>query len=519
MGEEWAFILDEKEIEEKVPVTAKVGKRTVMLYKTGTKIYAVSGKCPHYGAPLHKGVARKGTVICPWHHARFDIETGRLIAPPALKDLEYYDVKVEKSKVWVRKAVRPKPEKAAGTENKLFAIVGAGAAGTACAVTLRREGFGGRVVLITKEDDLPYDRPNLSKDYLAGDAGPEWIPLGSPDYFKGLDIELMTKRSVTGIDIEKRAVRFEEGETLQYDGLLLCTGSIPRKPDMPGTDLEGFYLLRSFSDARRIRRKLEERSSGKSASVVLGASFIGLEVAQALRHRGVEVHVVAPDKVPMERVFGARVGEFLRELHARQEVVFHLGTTAKAIEGSGKVSGVVLADGEKIPADIVIAGIGVVPAVDFLEKAPLVSNSAVGVNTRLETVVKGIFAAGDIALITDPATGESRRVEHWAEAERQGQHAARSMMGSGAEYREAPFFWTKQYDTALRYVGYARQYDKIVYRGDVESGNFIAGYYNNGTLRAAAGIGRGKEMILLGELLREGTDVPEELLRDENRSL
>jgi NADPH-dependent 2,4-dienoyl-CoA reductase/sulfur reductase-like enzyme/nitrite reductase/ring-hydroxylating ferredoxin subunit len=519
MGDEWEASLEENELVEGVPVTAKVGKRTVLFLRTGEKIYAVSGKCPHYGAPLHKGVIRGGTITCPWHHARFDIETGRLIAPPALKDLVYFDVKLEGGRVWVRKADTAKPSTAAGTEEKTFVIVGAGASGNSCAVTLRQEGFGGRIVMITREEDLPYDRPNLSKDFLSGEAGPEWIPLERQEYYDELGIEIMKRSTVTGIDIEGRIVQIEGNRPLLYDSLLLCTGSIPRLPDIPGTDLNGFHLLRSFADAREIERDLAERDASSYSAVVLGASFIGLEVAQALLHRGIEVHVVAPESIPMERVFGSRVGELLKTVHEQHGVRFHLGETAQAIEGKKRVSGVTLSSRDTIPADLVVAGIGVMPAVDFLEGTPLLQGGGIPVDTHLESGVKGIFAAGDIALVPDPLTGEKRRVEHWVEAERQGQHAARSMMGIRSDYREIPFFWTKQYDTSLKYVGYTKQFDKIVYRGEFQSSDFIAGYYYRGILRAVAGIGREKEIILLEGLLRERRDIPESMLRDENSDL
>jgi NADPH-dependent 2,4-dienoyl-CoA reductase/sulfur reductase-like enzyme len=221
----------------------------------------------------------------------------------------------------------------------------------------------------------------------------------------------------------------------------------------------------------------------------------------------------------MERIVGSRVGSLMKNLHEQHGVRFHLGTVAETIEGKGRVGEVVLSNGEKIHAGLVIAGIGVVPAVGFLEGTPLLEEGAVPVDTHLETGVKGVFAAGDIALVPDPSTAERRRVEHWAEAQRQGQHAARSMMGILSDYREVPFFWTKQYDTSLKYVGYVKKYDKIVYRGDVEGGNFIAGYYKGGRLRAAAGMGRGKETIILGELLRDRRDVPENILGNEEKSL
>ncbi|MFB0546165.1 MAG: FAD-dependent oxidoreductase [Anaerolineae bacterium] len=512
---QWRKVMEEKDLKEGVPVSAKADGDNVLLVRLRDRICACGSKCTHYGGPLSDGLLSDHIITCPWHNARFDVTTGKMVAAPALNDLARYAVKVENGQVYVGRAERPRFPKPSGEDRRTFLIVAAGAAGNAAAETLRREGFAGRILLITAEAEGPYDRPNLSKDFLAGKARPEWIPLRSEQFYAEQRIELLTNRRVTALDPGDRSVTFANGERLNFDRLLLATGGFPRRLTIPGTDLEGCFLLRSLADAEAIVAAVQEAER----ALVVGASFIGMEVAASLTERGLEVHVVAPGQVPMMRVFGERVGRRLQRLHEEKGVLFHLGNTPKEILGQKRVQAVVLSDESRIATDVVVAGIGIIPAVDYLQNTGLLHNGAVPVDGRLQTKARGIFAAGDIAIVPDRRTGEARRVEHWVVAERQGQHAARAMLGSDAPYDEVPFFWTKQYDASLKYVGFARNYDRIAYRGDVEEGTFLAGYYQNGVLKAAATLGRSREIIALGEILKAGIMISPDQFQDEGTDL
>ncbi|MFP4055992.1 MAG: FAD-dependent oxidoreductase [Candidatus Brocadiia bacterium] len=506
--QEWTKVAKLADLEDGVPISVEVGKATVLLVKRGDSIHACGGECTHYGAPLAEGVLRDRVVTCPWHNARLDVTTGEMVSPPALDPVARYEVKAEDGEVFVGPSAKARFPKPREEDGRTFVIVGGGAAGNAAAETLRREGFAGRVVLITREADGPYDRPNLSKEYLAGEAKPEWIPLRSEKFYANRNIELMTETTVTGLDLEAKAVELAGAQPLAFDRLLLATGATPRRLDIPGDDLDGVFLLRSLADARGLVGAAERASK----AVVLGASFIAMEVASSLRKREVEVCVVAPEEVPMARVFGPRVGRRIQALHESHGVAFRLGHTAREFAGEGAVQAVVLDDGTRLEADLVVVGIGVSPVVDYLEGTGLVEDGAVPVDGRLQTRAEGVFAAGDIARVPHPRTGEPQRIEHWVVAERQGQHAARAMLGSDAAYDEVPFFWTKQYDASVKYAGHATRPDRIVYRGDVTGGSFLAGYYEQGTLKAAASLGMAKEIILLGEVLKAGrSPSPEEL--------
>ena len=502
--QEWTFVANEDELTEQEPISVKVGKKTVMVVRINGELHACGGKCSHYGGPLKKGLIRGDTVTCPWHTARFDVKSGDMEATPALSNVGCHHLKVEDGKVYVGEAKEgPAPGGKTGDDDRTIVIVGGGAAGNAAAETLRREGFGGRVVLITREADRPYDRPSLSKEFLSGEAPAKWIPLHSPDFYEKRDIELMIEREVVRLCPGRDALEFKDGEELEYDMVLLATGSFPRTLDLDGIDLRGFFLLRSFQDGRDLAELAEDATS----AVVLGAGFIGMEVASALTERGVEVHVAAPEAVPMSRAFGEDIGGWLQELHEQHGVHFHMGNTAGLIRGDGQVEEVVLSDGANISADIVVAGLGANPAVEWLAGAGLVEAGAVPVDEHLRTKVPNVYAAGDIARVPSPLTGKSHRIEHWVVAERQGQHAARAMMGSEQPYREVPFFWTMQFETPLKYTGYPTDWDQMAVRGDVSEGDFLAGYYTDGRLTAVAASGRTKSFIACGELLKACSNI------------
>jgi NADPH-dependent 2,4-dienoyl-CoA reductase/sulfur reductase-like enzyme/nitrite reductase/ring-hydroxylating ferredoxin subunit len=507
----WEEAIREEKLQIDVPVAVKIGKKTVLLLRTKDGIHAIGGKCPHYGAPLAEGVVLDHVLTCPWHNARFEVASGEVKSPPAPDDLTLYSVKVENGVVYVKKtepeSTQEKRKQSAGggkgRKEEVFVIIGAGAAGSTAATTLRREGFGGRIILLTEEEELPYDRPNLSKDYLAGELKREWMPLRPAAFYGEMEIEILRNYKVVGVELDQKKVTLAHETQMRYDRVLVATGGIPRTPSIPGTDYEAFFLLRSFADADNILSYLGRAQR----AVIIGSGFIGLETAASLTRRGLRVDLVSPEHVPMARVFGTHIGNRIRAEHEKNGVRFHLGVAVEEIVKKGPSARVLLSDQKSIETDLIIAGIGVVPAVGFLQSSGLVESGAIPVNGFLQSKNEDLFAAGDVAIVPDSITGELRRIEHWVEALRQGQHAARSMMGRKSDYSEVPFFWTHQFDMEIRYTGYAKNPDRIVRRGEKDSDSFTIGFYESGRLKAAAGIGRDREMILLGEILKAGINV------------
>jgi NADPH-dependent 2,4-dienoyl-CoA reductase/sulfur reductase-like enzyme len=367
-------------------------------------------------------------------------------------------------------------------------IVGGGAAGFAATEMLRRQRFQGDVVMLSDDDAPPVDRPNLSKDYLAGNAPEEWVPLRDDSYYAEQGIDLQLKTNVAHIDASAREVVLENGSKVAYDRLLLATGAEPVRLSLPGMDLPHVFTLRTLSDCRAIIA----RAATTRRVVVMGASFIGLEVAAALRARDIEVHVVAPDRRPMERVLGAAMGDFVRSLHEEHGVIFHLEDTATAIDARQ----VKLKSGGAIDADLVVAGVGVRPRVGLAEKAGLAIDRGVRVNEYLETSAPGIFAAGDIARWPDPHSGAAIRVEHWVVAERQGQTAALNMLGGREKFDAVPFFWSQHYDVPINYVGHAESWDELAIDGDIAKRDCAVRYKRNGRVLAVASIYRDAESLM-----------------------
>jgi len=500
----WHKTVAADQLEEGKPLGARAGARAVLLTRSEGRICAMGGKCSHYGGPLEKGRLHGHVVTCPWHTARFDVPSGRALAPPALDDLPRYETKVEAGVVFVRKVRAETLSAPRGKDDTTVLILGAGAGGVNAALALRRNGFAGKVIMATAEADLPYDRPALSKGFMAGETARAELVLQPASAYSRLDIEILGEHRATGLDRKRKTVTFSNRHKVRYDKLLLATGGKPRVPAIKGARRRGVFVLRSLRDADAIIDAL----SGAETAAVIGGSFLGLEVASSLRSRGLEVHVVAPETVLMSRVFGAEIGAFLKRKHEENGVVFHLGKTAAEISGGRKVGGVVLSDGSRVGAQVVVAGIGVVPAVGYLEKSGLLVNGVVPVDAGFRTRDPDVFAVGDIALVPDPLTGEARRVEHWVEAERQGRHAALGLAGVEEPFREIPFFWTNQAGVSIKYAGYAGSFDRVVLRGDLEGGKALAGYYREGALRAVANLGRTKEFLAALEILEAGGGIP-----------
>ena len=440
-----------------------VKEEPVLLARRGDEVFAIGAICTHYGAPLADGLLVGDTVRCPWHHACFNLRTGAPLRPPALDPVSRWRVEQRDGSVYVR-------EKLAAAEQmriplvpgmpQSVAIVGGGAAGNAAAETLRREGYCGRIIMLSADASVPCDRPNLSKGFLAGTATAESNPLRPSAFYSEHNIELKLNAPVAALDTKSQHLQMVDGSRVAYDALLLATGSEPVRLDIPGASLEHVRYLRTLADSRALVAK----ALTSKRAVVIGASFIGLEVAASLRARNVEVQVVAPDAIPMAKILGPDVGKFIRELHERHGVKFHLGTTAVSIDKQS----VRLRNGENLDADLVVVGIGVRPLIALADQAGLAIDRGIAVNEYLETSVAGVFAAGDIARWPDES-GERIRVEHWVLAERQGQTAARNMLGRCERFDAVPFFWTEQYDFGLAYVGHAERWDAAEIDGRLDA--------------------------------------------------
>jgi NADPH-dependent 2,4-dienoyl-CoA reductase/sulfur reductase-like enzyme/nitrite reductase/ring-hydroxylating ferredoxin subunit len=461
-----------------------VGDQEVLLVRSGPEIFAIDAHCSHYHGPLAEGLVVGDSIRCPWHHACFDLRSGEATRAPALNALAVWQVEREDGRIFVRqKREQPKPrgKGVVGAPGKIV-IVGGGAAGFAAAEMLRRQEFRGGIVMLSNDAAAPVDRPNLSKDYLAGSAPEDWLPLRPNGFYSETGIDLRLQSNVESIDTKAREVVITGGDAIPYDRLLLATGAEPVRLPIPGADQPHVHVLRSLEDCRAII----ESAKGARRAIVIGASFIGLEAAAALRVRDVEVHVVAPEQRPMERVLGPEMGDFVRALHEEHGVIFHLGDTVTAIDGKRAT----LKNGGVLEADFVVIGVGVRPRLGLAEQAGLKIDRGVAVNAFLETSVAGIYAVGDIARWPDPHSQENIRVEHWVVAERQGQTAARNILGQQEVFDAVPFFWSQHYDVPVNYVGHAEQWDEIAIEGDIAGRDCLLKYKRKGRVLAVASIYR-----------------------------
>jgi NADPH-dependent 2,4-dienoyl-CoA reductase/sulfur reductase-like enzyme/nitrite reductase/ring-hydroxylating ferredoxin subunit len=461
-----------------------VGDEDVLLVRSGSEIFAIDAHCSHYHGPLAEGLVVGESIRCPWHHACFDLRTGEAARAPALNSIAVWKVDREGDRIFVRqKREQPKPRvKGVVEAPERIVIVGGGAAGFAAAEMLRRQDYRGSIVMLSNEAAAPVDRPNLSKDYLAGSAPEDWLPLRAAEFYADAGIDLRLGTEVTSIDTRARDVVLADGKTIPYDRLLLATGAEPVRLPIPGVDQPHVHVLRSLADCRAILAS----AGGARRAVVIGASFIGLEVAASLRARDIEVHVVGLELRPMERVLGADMGDFVRALHEGHGVIFHLGDTVASIDGKRAT----LKSGGAIEADFVVVGVGVLPRLALAEKAGLKIDRGVAVDAYLETSIPGIYAAGDIARWPDIHSGEAIRVEHWVVAERQGQTAARNMLGQREVFDAVPFFWSQHYDVPINYVGHAEKWDEIAVDGNIAAKDCLLRYKSGGRVLAVASIYR-----------------------------
>jgi NADPH-dependent 2,4-dienoyl-CoA reductase/sulfur reductase-like enzyme/nitrite reductase/ring-hydroxylating ferredoxin subunit len=487
-GPDFGDGFDLASLREGEPVLGHMDGDAVLLVLLDGTVHAAGASCTHYGGPLGEGLVEGDTVRCPLHHACFSLRTGEALTAPALNPVPTWEVRTEDGRVTLGAKRKPAPLSSRGREAEgpgRVVIVGAGAAGSAAAEMLRREGYAGDIVMVDPDPDAPYDRPNLSKDYLAGSAPEEWIPLRPDGFYEEHGIERVRDRA-TGIDRAARNVTLADGDSLAYDALLIATGATPRTLPVVGAERSHVHVLRSLEDSRRIIADAEDASR----AVVIGASFIGMEVAASLRAREIDVTVVAPEEVPFERVLGAELGELIRGAHEENGVEFRLGRTVERIEPDE----VILDDGEALAAGLVVVGVGVRPDTALAEDAGLDVDDGILVDELLRTSDPHVWAAGDNARWPDPASGRRVRIEHWVVAQRMGQAAARNILGREEPFRDVPFFWTHQFDVVLRYVGHAEDWDRVESEGSGPEDRAFR-YVDGDRLLALATIGRDRQSL------------------------
>lgn len=475
------------ELGDGAMVLGHVGTEAVLVARRGSDVFAVGATCTHWGGPLAEGLVVDDTVRCPWHHACFSLRTGEALRAPGLDPIAWWSVEVRDGRAYVGRKMEPAGPQTTSGGPASVVIVGGGAAGNAAAEMLRREGYSGSITMLSADAAPPCDRPNLSKGYLAGTVPPEYTLLRPAEFYKEHGIELKLGARVTNIDASGRQLVLADGSRVEFGALLLATGADVVRLDLPGSHLPHVHYLRTLADCDSLIAK----AATSKRAVVVGASFIGLEVTAALRARDIDVHVVAPETIPMQKILGAEVGAFIRSLHEEHGVTFHLETVPVSIDERE----VTLKNGEHLVTDFVVIGVGVRPAVALAEQAGLALDRGVTVNEFLETSVPGIFAAGDIARWPDPHTGERIRVEHWVVAERQGQTAARNILGKRERFDAVPFFWTDQYDLTLVYVGHAERWDKVEMQGELGARDCAIAYQLGGRKIAAAFIHRDIEAL------------------------
>jgi NADPH-dependent 2,4-dienoyl-CoA reductase/sulfur reductase-like enzyme/nitrite reductase/ring-hydroxylating ferredoxin subunit len=472
-----------------VMISGHVGDDEVVLARSGNEFFAVGARCTHYRGRLARGLIVGDTVRCPLHHACFSLRTGEALRAPAFDPISRWRVEVVGDMAFVREKLTAAPGAAPPSASPdSILIIGGGAAGSAAADMIRREGYEGPVTIVSADSDLPVDRPNLSKDYLAGDAQDDWLPIWSSEQYAERNIELVLGRRAMSLDPNTRKVGLDDGSTRSYGALLIAIGAEPLHLPIPGASQVPVFYLRTWADGRAIVAKL----AGAKRALVIGASFIGLEVSASLRKRGLEVDVVAPEKLPLERVMGADIGRFVQAIHESNGVRFHLGQTV----ASGNGRSITLSGGDTLDADFIVVGAGVRPALALAEASGLAIDKGIVVNEYLQTTAPNVFAAGDNVRWPDPHTGKNIRVEHWVVAQRQGQTAARNMLGRHERFDAVPFFWSRHFDISISYVGHADQWDNVAIDGSLAEKNCRVTYSSGGNTLAVATVGRQRESLV-----------------------
>ena len=482
----------------------------ILLSKIDDKFYATGAFCSHNGAPLEKGVLSGEKIVCPWHNACYNAIAGQQLQPPGLDSLNSFDTRVEGEQVLVTlpdKICQHRTLEMAKyipkIDNRTFVVLGAGIAGMNAVEVMRQQGFTGKIIMISAEAKLPYDRTKLSKKYLQGEIESDDLSLRSCEFYDEHNIELRFGKAVIKVDALKKSLTFTDDSELKYDSLLLATGGKARKLNAKGADLSKIFTIRQPEDTELI---LDAVKDAKKA-VVVGSSFIGMEAAASLTQQGLEVTVVSPDQVPFQKILGDKLGKRFQKLHEQHGVTFKLDTKATEFGGNERVEYAVLENGEQIATDLVIIGIGVEPNTSYIEGIKLKEkDNSVPVNEYLQTEIQDIYAAGDIANFPYAPMRESTRIEHWRLAAQHGRIAAANMTGKNKPQSASeivPFFWSGQYDLKLRYVGHAEKWDKVHIDGDIDKPEFLAFYLQGDRVMAVAGINRDKDIAAISELMRQ----------------
>ncbi len=495
------------ELADGVMRKVEVDGTAILLVRRGETILAIGATCPHAGGDLSQGALCGDRVVCPWHKAMFSISTGALLDPPAVDPLPRYDVRTADGQVFVSlPGEPPKPSERRAPDARCFVIIGAGAAGAVAAQTLREEGFGGRIVMLDRANRVPYDRTVLSKYFLSGEKGGEKSPLQAQSFYRAQGIERVTA-DVTALDVSTGRVTCADGSRFDYDAALLAPGADPVPAPANGSQFDNVLLLRNRADADRLVAAAER----SQRAVVVGAGFIGMEVAASLRERGLEVIVVAPQTEPFEKQVGAEIGAVFRRLHEKNGVAFRMGREVASFDGEGSARAVRLDDGSVLEADLFVSGLGVKPATDFVQGVTRHEDGGLEVDAELR-VAPALYVAGDSAAFPLRGNGPRIRVEHWRVAEQQGRLAARNMLGQGLRYDAVPVFWTIQYLKRLDYVGHAASWENVVVHGDLGKPEFIAYYVQQGRVAAAIGWDRDADTAALVALMTDRRDwTPDEL--------
>jgi NADPH-dependent 2,4-dienoyl-CoA reductase/sulfur reductase-like enzyme/nitrite reductase/ring-hydroxylating ferredoxin subunit len=454
-----------------------VAGTAILLIRRKDQVLAFQAECPHAGAPLEDGAVCENRLICPWHKGTFSLDDGAVLQPPALDALKRYPVQLNGDQVLVDPTPYKSPTVQAVHDHRVFAVVGAGAAGAAAVSALRDGGFSGRLLLIDPDPRAPYDRTMLSKFVLAGKQSLDEVPAVRDDaFFERHGIERIVAK-VTSVHPGHRRLALDNGQTLHVDQVLLTTGGTPVRPSIPGAELEGVYLLRGISEAA----PLYQRPKPGERVVVIGNSFIGMEAASAFCEKGLEVHVVARHALPFEKQLGSVLGQWFRALHERNGVHYHPGDVER-IEGQSRAEAVVLKDGTRLVADHVLIGTGIKPAASCLEGVQMADDGSVQVNERF-AVSDGLWAAGDVA--TFMLDGQATRIEHWRVAQQQARIAARNMLGDAHTYDQVPYFWTMQHGLRIDVLGHPQYWDELIVDGDLAANEFVAFQVSEGRVVGA----------------------------------
>jgi NADPH-dependent 2,4-dienoyl-CoA reductase/sulfur reductase-like enzyme/nitrite reductase/ring-hydroxylating ferredoxin subunit len=507
-------IIGTDELQDGEITEVKVDGHVLAVSRSHGDFHVIGGACPHHGASLGDGVLDEGHVRCPWHQALFHAETGALEGPPSLDGVPAFPVRVEGEDVYVElpeeapEAVAPAmATQDTDADGRHLVVLGAGAGGLTAAEELRAAGYRGRLTLLAAEPDEPYDRPDLSKRYLR-QAEARKPFLRDREFYARHDIELRLGTPVQSVDVPARRLELDGGEALEPDGLILALGATPRTLDVPGADFDGVLTLRSYADCEKIKGLLQTAET----AVVVGASFIGMEVAAGLNAHGLSVTVVAPEEVPFAATLGPAIGEMYRDVQLEHGTAFRLGRSVERFTGEKRLDGVALDSGEILPADLVVLGVGVEPATGILRGVPLQEDRSVAVDDHLR-LADGVYAIGDMATVPDPRTQSPTRVEHWVSAQQHAAVAARNLAGEETALTATPFFWTSEFMVMTRYVGHAPAWDEILYDGDPAAREFVAYYLQDNRVRAVAGCNRDRAMAAIRGVMERDPLPPVEPLR------